>query len=404
MGILTISTQATTDPDSAAAIRKCFTDVREALGGEPSLLVVYPTVGHDLEAIAAGLREIAPGIPTHGATTCLGVMNDEGFSGNDGVGLGLFGLRDPDGDYGVAVRPLGDDPQAAGREALLAAIAAADREGEPPELVWIASEPGSEEAVLKGFKEILGVRVPIAGGSAADNDVTGGWSEIANGQVYRGVVVVTVMYPSTPLRFAFHSGYSATEHSGVVTKAEGRTLHEIDGRPAAVVYNEWTDGVIEEHLGGGNVLSTTSLHPLGRVSGEHWGMPYHRLSHPDSVTPEGGLTLFTEVSVGDRLVQMVGTKEHLLTRAGRVAKAAMNSANLTTDALAGALVVYCAGCMLAVQDQIPEVAAGISAELGGRPFLGTFTFGEQGCFANHESYHGNLMISVVVFERGSTAD
>ncbi len=395
---LKISTQATTESDSASAIRKCYADLESSLGGTPSLLIVYPTVGHDLEAIAAGLREVAPEVPTHGATTCLGVMNERGFAGAEGVGLGLLGIHDPDGDYGVAVRELGDDPQAAGREALLAAIAAADREGEPPELVWIASDPGSEEAVILGFKEVLGVRVPIAGGSAADNDVAGGWFELANGQVHRGSVVVTVFYPSTSLHFAFHSGYSATELSGVVTRAEGRTLHEIDGRPAAEVYNEWTGGVIDEHLGGGNVLGTTTLHPLGRVSGEHWGMPYHRLSHPDSVTESGALTLFTEVAVGDRLIQMVGTKEHLLTRAGRVTKAAMNSANCTADAIAGALVVYCAGCLMTIQDQISEVADGISKELEGSPFLGTFTFGEQGCFANHESYHGNLMISVVVFE------
>jgi len=395
---LKISTQTTTDADSATAIRKCYADLEAALGGTPSLLIVYPTVGHDLEVIAAGLREVAPGVPTHGATTCLGVMSESGFAGADGIGLGLFGILDPEGDYGVAARDLGDDPQAAGREALLAAIAAADREGEPPELVWIASDPGNEEAVLHGFKEVLGVRVPIAGGSAADNDVAGGWFELANGQVHRGAVIVTVFYPSTRLHFAFHSGYSATELSGVVTRAEGRTLQEIDGRPAAQVYNEWSDGVIADKLSGGNVLGLTTLHPLGRVSGDRGGVPFHRLSHPDSVTADGALTLFTEVAVGERLIQMVGTKEHLLTRAGRVTRAAMNSGNRSAEAIAGALVVYCAGCLMTIQDQIGEVADGIAQELESRPFLGTFTFGEQGCFANHESYHGNLMISVVVFE------
>lgn len=395
---LKISTKSTTDADSAAAIRKCYAELKAELGATPNLLIVYPTVGHDLEAIAAGLREVAPDVPTHGATTCLGVMTERGFAGSEGVGLGLFGILDPDGDYGVAVRELGDDPQAAGREALLAAIAAADREGEPPELVWIASDPGSEEAVIRGFKEVLGVRVPIAGGSAADNDVGGGWFELANGQVHRGSVVVTVFYPSTALHFAFHSGYSATELSGVVTRAEGRTLQEIDGRPAAAVYNEWTGGVIADKLGGGNVLGMTTLHPLGRASGEHSGIPFLRLSHPDSVTEDGSLTLFTEVAVGERLIQMVGAKEHLLTRAGRVTKAAMNAGNRFADSIAGALVVYCAGCLMTIQDQIGEVADGIAKELEGGPFLGTFTFGEQGCFANHESYHGNLMISVVVFE------
>jgi hypothetical protein len=55
--------------------------------------------------------------------------------------------------------------------------------------------------------------------------------------------------------------------------------------------------------------------------------------------------------------------------------------------------------MLAVQDDMPEVANNLNRSLGGRPFLGTFTFGEQGCFLEGENYHGNLMISVVIFGR-----
>ena len=96
---------------------------------------------------------------------------------------------------------------------------------------------------------------------------------------------------------------------------------------------------------------------------------------------------------------MVGTRESLIARAGRVARAALSAGNLTPAQTAGALVVYCAGCMLTVRDAIDDVAREIRRELGDAPFLGTFTFGEQGCFATRESFHGNRMISVVVFER-----
>ncbi|PWL36687.1 MAG: hypothetical protein DCO97_02665 [Marivita sp. XM-24bin2] len=34
--------------------------------------------------------------------------------------------------------------------------------------------------------------------------------------------------------------------------------------------------------------------------------------------------------------------------------------------------------MLAVKDRIDEVSAGINAELGDKPWLGVFTFGERG--------------------------
>ena len=56
--------------------------------------------------------------------------------------------------------------------------------------------------------------------------------------------------------------------------------------------------------------------------------------------------------------------------------------------------------MLTVQDQMDQVATEVRDALGGKPFIGAFTFGEQGCFIGGENHHGNLMISVVVFEQG----
>ncbi len=64
--------------------------------------------------------------------------------------------------------------------------------------------------------------------------------------------MVTVLFPSTEVMFAFHSGYEPTDVKGIITKAGGyeatnnkgvatsagkRTLYEIDGYPAAKVYN-----------------------------------------------------------------------------------------------------------------------------------------------------------------------
>lgn len=53
--------------------------------------------------------------------------------------------------------------------------------------------------------------------------------------------------------------------------------------------------------------------------------------------------------------------------------------------------------MLTVQPKMDEVASYVSAALNDTPFIGDFTFGEQGCFVGHENTHGNLMISIVAF-------
>jgi hypothetical protein len=53
--------------------------------------------------------------------------------------------------------------------------------------------------------------------------------------------------------------------------------------------------------------------------------------------------------------------------------------------------------MLGIQPRMQEVVESLRGALGERPFLGTFTFGEQGCFVGGENRHGNLMISVLTF-------
>jgi hypothetical protein len=50
-------------------------------------------------------------------------------------------------------------------------------------------------------------------------------------------------------------------------------------------------------------------------------------------------------------------------------------------------------------DDMPRVVSGLNASLGGKPFLGGFTYGEQGCVVGRESVHGNLMVSSIVFSR-----
>jgi hypothetical protein len=101
---------------------------------------------------------------------------------------------------------------------------------------------------------------------------------------------------------------------------------------------------------------------------------------------------------------MQGSIASLVSRAGRVADAARTllvegHRGRSEVELAGGLVIYCAGCMLAVGDSLPGVAKELVAALAGQPFIGAFTFGEQGCLLGGENRHGNLMISVAVFER-----
>ena len=393
-----IATTHSTAPDTDHAIRSAYEPLVRQLGGPPHWLFVEATVAHPGAAVQRALRALGV-VALHGSSSCVGVMTQAGMHSEGGYGLALFGLRDVDGAFGVGAAPLAEDPALAVGQAVQRAMDAAGRPGEMPALVWMTTAPGYEEACIAGIAALLGPEVPVVGGSSADDAIAGGWYQLTGDACHHQAVVVTGMYPSGRVSSTFQSGYGPTERRGRVTRADDRTIFAIDGAPAAEVYNAWTGGAIAAELGGGNVLARTTLFPLGRRVGTVGGVPYYRLAHPAAVAEGGAIELFAGFNDGDEVVLMSGDAESLVTRAGRVAADALALAGAEARDVAGALVVYCAGCMLTVRDRMEEVVAGLRQVLGEAPLLGCFSFGEQGCFVGGENHHGNLMISVTLFIR-----
>ncbi len=389
-----------TEKNSKIAVSDAYFQLQKHKNKEPQIIFLYCSATYDSVEILKELNTLAPHSAIHGGTSCLGVMTENGFHSNNGLGLGMLGLYDPDGHYGVGYAEITDNARLASTQAISAALEQCECPGQVPAMVWMTAAPGAEEDVIQGIQDVVGTNTPITGGSSADNTVSGDWKQFSNNRVLDNAVVITVMFPSSNAMFAFHSGYEPTEKSGIVTEAEGRIVKKIDHKPAAEVYNEWSDNNISDYLEhGGNILSITSLHPLGRQVGAVSEVPYYQLAHPDKVTQDGGLSLFSSIEEGEKLVFMSGTKNSLVNRAGRVASSSLAAHSTPADQVSGALVVYCAGCMLTVQDRMEDVVSGLKEALNNKPFLGLFTFGEQGCFVGGENRHGNLMISVLTFTK-----
>lgn len=336
-------------------------------------------------------------------------MTNAGLGGAHAIGLLV--IDDPEGDYGAATVSLEGNVEDAAEAGLLAALDRAGCAGELPEMIWIYQAPGQEERVISGLRRIVGDRCPIIGGSSADNDVSGRWRQMGPEGPARDSLVIGVMFSSGGIGYAFQGGYEPSGSSGVVTEigfdrmeangvatqTRGRELLTIDGRPAAEVYNEWIGGLLSDRLEtGGNILADTTMHPVGVAAGATSGIENYLLIHPEKILPEGGLSTFAEVEQGAKLFGMRGSREHLISRAGKTVDAATAMLPSGKEELAGGVVVYCGGCMLAVGDEMPKVAATVAESFAGKPFIGCFTFGEQGTLLEKNS-HGNLMISAITF-------
>jgi hypothetical protein len=394
--MLSIASFAAAGLDTAAVLVDLDAQI---LAARHSASFVYAFYGcdHDDRLIEAYLRRRFAAAAVLGGTSCGGVMNQQRLWGAGSIGLLL--IDDPDGDYGVGAARLGDDPAGSAETALRDALDDAECPGELPDLIWVFQAPGHEEEVIAGLRRIVGDRCPIIGGSSADNTVAGLWRQLGPNGIMTDGLVVGVLSTSSGIACSFQGGYEPTGASGIVTKARGRQILEIDGVPAAQVYNGWIGNILDGKLAdGGNILLDTTMWPLATDAGQIDGVPNFLLIHPDAIMADGSLSTFASVSEGTRVHGMRGQKQQLVERAGRVAAQAAAALPGGAATLAGGLMVYCAGCMLAVDERMPDVVDAVAASFGGAPFLGCFTFGEQGYVADR-NVHGNLMISSVAFGR-----
>ena len=176
----------------------------------------------------------------------------------------------------------------------------------------------------------------------------------------------------------FDCGYAPSAHKGRITKCSGaRVVEEINQQPAAEVYDQWTGGAISEALmsgSGGKIAGEAALNPLAR----RVDIDRYELLLPDSITDTSGLAMFANVEVGETLVLMAGTKDSLIDNIGRVRKSLVANAPFSEENISAGLLVYGSG--IALGDQKSQVATKFSACLGGKPFIGIQSFGEQVCW------------------------
>ncbi len=356
--------------------------------------LAYATVDQDLRALVAGLAQRYPGKPVFGATSSGGVFCSKGFVRGAQVLLG----EDSDGvQAGSSTQACG--AAGAWRASRDACAEIARQLGGPPTALLLHATPGFEERVLAGIEAVYeGNCPPVYGGSAADDDLKGNWRVFGSGRVEAEGFVLTGFRSTRKIHGSFVAGYLPTQQRGVVSRAQGRIVYEIDGRPAADVYNSWRNGALAGRMGGGVVLADTTLYPVGRLIDKIRGIPRYLLSHPHQILPDRSLSFFTDMATGDELVMMMGSTASLLDRTEQAVSRAMG---LDRDGgpLSGGILIYCGGCVMALGERTSEVASLFDQQIKRAPFIGAATFGEVGCFAGPTAVnrHGNLMCDTLLF-------
>lgn len=331
------------------------------LGEEPSLLMAF-TSDLDAERAATDLGRRAGRVPLAGMTGS-GVIGPGGaiqegcvaLAFGSGVGAGV----------GIA-RDAGRDLERAAAEATEEALAGTGGE-QRTVILMLDTRSGDQARAVAGAYAAAGPEIPIVGGGAGGDEP----HQYADGRALQDSVVAVAIGGAHPSGIGLAHGCRERGTPAIATRAEGRYLYELDGRPAAEVYLERL-GYEGLDLGREDFAALAVTHPLAQpeLNGQS------RLRHVLGRGPEGGLECATHIPANAAV-------EFTHQSPADIVAASSRSVGMAVDALdppapEATLVFDCAGRKGAVAGALGDQVAGLLEPLGTEPppFAGVFSHGE----------------------------
>jgi hypothetical protein len=242
---------------------------------------------------------------------------------------------------------------------------------------------GPEEKILEGAMQVA-PGIPVVGGSASDHHPESEFFQFGGGHVQMGAVSIAALGGN--VSYAFTHGYRLTGNKAVITKAQGRRLIELDGRPALDVYANWTHQP-QTNVGGGAILTYSVFHPLlMRKNGVTLSV------HPVNAHVDGSIDTGVELIEGKLIELGEGTADELISEVETVVRKAAQGVKKPE----AVILSHCGGRAIGLGNRIAEVAGQVRKAVGEVPWIGYLAFGEQGCMVPGEASHANLSLSALV--------
>ena len=373
--------------ECAKEATKDFTNVQ--------LNFLFTSCNSELKKVVKGVQS-ATKAPTIGCTSCEGIIVPDGYITSEYGFAGMLSLNDTDMKVGVACHEAGKNARNIGRRVAIEAVENAKTTRAPAYFYMIAS-PKEEEEYLMGIQDVIG-RVPMFGGSAADNDLEGNWSIICNDKIISDGVAVAFFYTDNEISTTFTGAYKETSNMGLITEVKNeRTLVSIDGVSALKKYAHWTN-VSPTTLIGKNLFESSITKPLG-VKDPIGNLtiirqPIFGNDMGTRTTSDDTITLGNKVVEGTAIIQLEATVNDLINSTGETVKELKKQLYSQPAAY---VLMHCGGRKAKIGDRINEVYKQVLKETKGVPFIMPFVYGEYGYSEHSANICGGLMLSFTAF-------
>lgn len=361
----------------------------------PKIGFLYTSEKNNIKELVKGIRNVT-NMPIIGSTSNEAIIVEDGIITSENGYAGMLSLDDKNMTVGVASHEAGRDPRTIGRKVAIEAVENAKTTRAPAYFYMVAS-PKEEEKYLMGIQDVIG-RVPMFGGSAADDNINGEWKIICNDKVFTDGVAVAFFYTDNEIITSFTGGYRETNNMGLITEVKNdRTLVSIDGISALRKYANWINKA-PSSLIGSKLLEISASKPLG-VKDPLGNLTIIR--HPmigndmgTKTTTDDTITLGNKVVPRTAIIQLEATTDELIDASVNALRDLRRQ--LYTEP-AAYILIHSGNRRKVIGDRLNEVHKLLVKETKGVPFIMPFTFGEYGYDSHSANICGGLMLSFTVF-------
>ena len=258
----------------------------------PDLLIVFSSVKYDQEKMLQGVRSVAPeamlvGSSTSGEITTQGPLKDNSVV--------VMAIKSPEIKYFTGVgENIKVNPRAAGKEAADKVKAEAG-----PALKAFLMIPdvlaGNGADIVRGVLDSLGTHFPVVGGASGDDFAFKKTYQYLNDKVYSGAVVGLGLTGNFKIGIGVKHGWIPVGEPVTVTKSSGSVIHEIDGKPAIKIYEDYFGEEEAKVLRTETLAKLAITYPLGmKVAGSDELL----IRDPITVDEHGSITCAEEIPEG----------------------------------------------------------------------------------------------------------
>ncbi len=347
-------------------------DALERLKGKQAgAALVFASVAYDQEKMLAGVRSVLPGAVVVGCSTAGEITNDGPAKRHSVAVMALAG----DGISFFA--GVGENIAVGARKAGAVVAESVKKQASNGKLDAFMMLPdvlvGNGAEIVRGVLDTLGSHFPVVGGAAGDDFEFKKTFQYLNDRIYSGAVVGFGLSGKFKMGIGVKHGWIPVGLPKTVTKSTGSVLHELDGKPAIKIYEDYFGSERAKELKTETLAKLAITYPLGmKVAGSDELL----IRDPITVDANGSITCAAEIPEGSEIRLMIGSREEAIKVAKEAAVSAV--AQLNGSAPKAVIIFNCIARNKLFGEHGGEEISAIQEAVGREtPLIGFYTYGEQ---------------------------